>query len=200
MGHHQQLEFYVQVALVYEVAHGVVGFVPGAPAVAKRNPITTATLQLPQTNFSALSILALPIIFNIPKTNLDLRITSLGLPIPESIVLDTIEEAYTDVILNHTDIDSPMPANRPYSFNVTSGRLPRLSSTEIRISKYPGKRVSWGLVCILIYGLRDFMRETKHFNAMSFELDDGKEGRVLHGDVLYSPAAKPPSVGELRLE
>ncbi len=198
-GHHQQLDFYVQSAFGNEVAHGAVGFVPGARAAAKRNPITT-TLQLPQTNFSAPSILALPIIFNIPKTNLDLKITFLGPPIPESTVLDTIEEAYTDVILNHTDIDSPMPANRPYSYNATSGRWPRLSSTEILISKYAGKRVSWGLVCILIYGLRDFMRETKHFNVMMFELDDGKEGRVLHGDVLYSPAAKPPSIGELKLE
>ena len=198
-GHHQELEFYVQFVLGDEVAHGVVGIVPGARAVAKRNSITT-TLQLPRTNFSALSILTLPIIFNIPRTNLDLFITFLGLPIPESTILDTIEEAFTDVILSHTDTDSPMPANQPYSFNATFGRLPRVSSTQILISQYPGKRVSWAVVCILIYGLRDFMRETKHFNVMSFEVDEGGMGRIVHGHVLYSPAAEPPSIGELELE
>lgn len=195
--HHQQLEFYVHLVGGVEVAHGVVGFTPGARAVEKRDLIT-ATLQLPHANLSSLNTLALPIIFNIPKTNLDLNITSLGLPIPESLVLTTIEEAFTDIMVNHTDIDSPMPANRPYSFNTSFGHWPRLSTTEIMIRPYPRKLVSWGLVCILIYGLRDFMRETEHFNAMSFELNDGGLGRIAHGKVLYEPAAEPPSTKGLQ--
>ncbi|KAL9074331.1 MAG: hypothetical protein Q9161_002317 [Pseudevernia consocians] len=194
--HDQQLEFLVQLVGGVEVALGTVGYTSGARAVGKRDSIT-APLQLPHANSSSPNPLALPIIFNIPNTNLDLHITSLGLPIPESIALTTIEEAYTDIILNHTDIDAPMPGNQPYSFNASFGRWFHFSTTEITIRPYRRKQVSWGVVCILIYGLRDFMRETARFNAMSFELNDARLGRMAQGKLLYEPAA---STGGLKTE
>lgn len=185
--HYQQLEFYVQLAPGIEVAHGAVGFTSGAKADAKRNLITT-TLQLPHVNSSSLrDPVVLPIIFSIPHSNIDLIITSLGVAIPESTILDTIEEAFTDVILNHTDIDALIPATRPYSFNATSGRRSHLFETEISISVYPGKEISWGLLCILFYGLRDFMNERRHFNALHYVVNDGRLGYLGHGDIRYRP-------------
>lgn len=190
--HYEQLEFYVQLAPGVEVAYGVVDFTPGGKAEAKRNLITTP-LQLPHDNFSSLGVLALPIIFTIPKANLDLIITSLGIAIPESTILDTIEDAFMKVILDHTDIDALIPANKPYSFNVTSGRRPHIFETEIAISAYPDKEISWGLLCILYYGLRDFMKETKHFNVLGFVVNDARLGYIGHGDVEYRPVDETAS-------
>lgn len=191
--HSQQLDFYVQIAAGTEVAHGVVGFAPGARTVAKRNLMT---LQLPPVNFSSPSILTRPIIFNIPKTNLDLTITSLGPLIPQTTILDTIESAFTEIVLNHTDIDSPMPAHQPFSFTATSGKSSQLYETVIMIFPDFGERMSWGLVCILIYGLKDFMIETDHFNAVNFEINDGRLGRIGYGDVLYGPSAAETASAE----
>lgn len=197
--HNQQLEFYVQQTAGIEVAHGVVEFTPGARAVAKRDLLTT-TLQLPQANVSSLSTPTLPITFRIPKTNLDLSITSLGDPIPQWTILSTIEEAFADIILNHDDIESPIPANQPYSFNVTFGHRPNLFITKIQIAPYRGKPMSWGLLCIVIYGLRDFMQATKHFNATGFEILDAKLGGIGRGDVLYWPLVNTASTERLKLE
>lgn len=188
--HYQQLDFYVQPSAGGEVAYGVVEFTPGARAVAKRNLITT-TLRLPHANSSSLSTVTLPIIFNIPSTNLDLNITSLGLPIPKDVILDTIESAFTEIIQEHTDIDAPIPL-RPYSFTDITGKPPHEFKTEILVASYPGKRISWGLLCILIYGLRDFMSQTEHFNSLAFEIEDAKEGIIGHGDVFYWPAGERP--------
>ncbi|CAF9911682.1 MAG: hypothetical protein ALECFALPRED_007546 [Alectoria fallacina] len=195
--HYQQLEFYVQSTGGIEVAYGVVDFATGARAVAKRNLIT---LPLPHANISSLGTLALFIIFNIPKTNLDLNIISLGVPIPQSAILTTIESAFTEIVLDHTDIDAPIPANEPYSFNATYGRSPQQFVTKIVISPNSGERFSWGLLCILIYGLKDFMRETKHFNALSFEVRDARAGWIGNGEVLYWPASETLSTKGLDLE
>ncbi|CAD6569061.1 MAG: hypothetical protein ASARMPREDX12_002047 [Alectoria sarmentosa] len=195
--HYQQLEFYVQLTAGIEVAHGVVEFATGARAVAKRNLIT---LPLPHANYSSLGTPALSIIFNIPKSNLDLNIISLGAPIPQSAILTTIESAFTEIILDHTDIDAPIPANEPYSFNATFGRSPQQFVTGIVISPNSDQQFSWGLLCILIYGLRDFMRETEHFNVLSFEIRDARLGWIGHGKVLYWPASETLSTEELALE
>lgn len=204
--HYQQLEFYVQLAPGIEVAHGVVGFVAaGAKVVAKRDAITTSSLlQLPHGNFSSSSLgggaLTLPIVFRIPKTNLDLNVNSLGVPIPESTILTTIDLAFSDVIMEHTNIDALIPANRPYSFNKTFGKPPDLFNAEIAIGAYPGKQISWGLLCILYYGLRDFMNERKHFNALDFVVIDGRLGNIGHGDVFYRPVVETASMKRLRRE
>lgn len=196
--HCQRLEFYVQKTAGIEVAHGVVEFAPGARAVAKRDSIT---LQLPHANSSSQSSLTLPIIFNIPKTDLDLIITSLGRPIPQTTVLDTIESAFTEIILNHTDIDSLIPSHQPFSFKALSGKTSQLFETEILIFPDFGERMSWGLVCILIYGLRDCMLETEHFNVVSFEINSGRVGRIGYGDLVYGPAAAETASAErLKLE
>ena len=195
--HYQQLEFYVQLAPGVEVAHGAVGIAPGAKAVAKRSLVTT-TLELPHGNSSSLGALVLPIIFNIPKTNLDLNVTSLGAPIPEDTVLTTIEQAFTDVVINHTDIDALIPAGRAYTFNATSGKRHHEFETEIAIAAYPGEEISWGLVCILYYGLRDFMHESDHFNEMAFEFVDGRLGVIGHGAIFYRPVVETASTERLR--
>ena len=187
--HYQQLDFYVQLAPAVEVAHGVVGFAAGVKAVAKRNAITTTTLQLPHGNFSSLSAVDPPIIFRIGKTNLDLYITSLGVPIPESTILTTIDLAFSDVIMEHTNIDALIPTNKPYSFNATSGKRPDEFDTEIAIGAYPGKEISWGLLCILYYGLRDFMNASKHFSGLGFVVIDGNLGNIGYGDISYRPVA-----------
>ena len=197
--HLEELEFYVQrppVAGVpdFEVAFGEVEFTPGARAVAKRNPITTA-LQLPHANSSSLSTVTVPFIFNI-AVNLDLNITALGLPIPKDALLDTIEAAFTDVILGHTDFDAAIPL-RPSSFNTTSGKRPHEFTTEIELGPYPGEKISWGLLCIIIYGLRDFVRETGHYNSLAFEVEHRREGVIGHGDVNYWPSGKGPEAVEL---
>ena len=196
--HIQQLEFYVRLEARVEVAYGVVTLATRSRAVAKRGSVTTS-LQLPHANFSSPTTVILPIIFNIPKTNLDLNITSLGQPIPEMTILTTIELAFTEIMLDHTDIDAPIPANMPFSFNATFGKQTELVTAEIRIDNYPGKQITWGLVCILIYGLRDFMSETMHFNALSFEIKDGRLGWIGHGDVLYGPDPGTASTQKLKL-
>ena len=199
VAHFQQLQFYIRTVAEVDVAYGVVDFTPGGRAVGKRNSVTT-TLQLPNTNFSSSGTVNLPIVFRIPKTNLDLYITSLGEPIPEYEIFHTIESAFTEIILNHTDIDALIPADRPFSFNETSGKSPKmLTTTEIQISVYPDKKISWGVLCLLIYGLRDFLRETKFFNTLKFEIFEGKVGWIGHGDVLYGPTPGTASTRRLNL-
>lgn len=205
--HYQQLEFYVQLAAGVEVAHGVVGFVAagGAKAVAKRKAISTSPLQLlPHGNYSSSSLgggsggaLTPPIIFRIPKSNLDLNITSLGVPIPEDTILTTIDMAFGDVIMEHFDIEALIPANRPYSFSETFGKRPLEFTTEIAIGAYPGKEISWGLLCILYYGLRDFMNAKKLFNALDFVVIDGNLGPIGYGDVSYRPVVETASTERL---
>ncbi|KAL9124827.1 MAG: hypothetical protein Q9175_008171 [Cornicularia normoerica] len=198
LAHSQQLRFYVQLAAGIEVAHGGVGFAPGARAVAKRN-LGTTTIELPHANVSSLRNLGLPIIFHIPKTNLDFNITSLSLPVPPSTIFTFIESAYTDIILTHTDIDSPIPVDRPFSFNETYGISPHRFNTKIEISAYPGKQISWGLLYILLYGLEEFMLETRHFNALKFEINDAREGKIGHGEVFYGPATETASIEGLKM-
>ena len=200
--HYQQLEFYVQLAAGIEVAHGVVGFVAAGvgKAVAKRGLISTSLLQLPHGNFSSSlggGALTLPILFRIPKTNIDLNITSLGVPIPESTILTTIDLAFGYVIMEHFDIDALIPAGRPYSFNATFGTKPQEFDAEIAIGAYPSKEISWGLLCILYFGLRDFMNERKHFNALGFVVIDGDLGNIGFGDVFYRHVAGTASAKRL---
>ena len=197
--HCQQLEFYIQLTAGHrtEVARGVVEYTPGARAVAKRHLVTT-TPQLLQANPPSQDTSDPPIIYHLAKTNLDLNVTKLGLPIPETIVLAAIESAFSDIILNHIDIDDPIPANRfPYSFNKTSGTPPHTFTTEIVVAPYPGQEIYWGLLCILYYGLRDFMVEMEHFNVMQFELIDARLGKLGHGEVSYWPSRAAPSMGEI---
>ena len=52
-------------------------------------------------------------------TNLDLNIIELGPAIPDTIILYTIERAYTNVIVEHDDIEASIPVNQPFSFNTT---------------------------------------------------------------------------------
>ena len=186
--HYQELAFYVKLTAEIEVARGEVEFTPGPRAVTKRNPATTI-LQLPQGNSTAQETTDLPIIYKIGITNIYLNITTLGLPIPEPIIIDTLEKAFTDIILNHDDIEFNIPRSQyPYKFNATSGRSPHFFITQISISAYTGKRISWETLCILYYGLRDFMRESKHFNVMTFEVTEGALGRTSYGDIQYWPA------------
>ena len=197
--HCQELRFYVQIAPAREVATGVVEYTPGARTVAKRDLLST-TIPTPQNDSSALDNPTLPIVYRIGKTNLDLNITSLGDPIPEQIILSTIEAAFTDIMLNHTDIESLIPAGQPYSFNATFGKWPTVFTAEIQINSQRGKRMSWGLVCLLIYGLKDFMQETKHFNVMQFKVLDGRLGKIGRGDVVYRPAVETASTERLKLK
>ena len=185
--HCQELEFYVQLAAGIETARGAVEFTPGRGAEAKR-ALDSVALQLVQANYSLPSNADLPIIFRI-ATNLDLNITELGIPIPEATVLAAIDSAWTDVVLNHDDIDAKIPKNLyPYSFKHISGKRPELFVTEITINPTSGKRgITWILLCLSYYGLRDFMRATKHFNTLSFELIDSKLGNIASGEVRYSP-------------
>ena len=197
--HCQQLEFYIQLTagIRIEVARGVVEYTPGARAVAKRHLVTT-TPQLLQANPPSQDGSAPPFIYHLAKTNLDLNITKLGLPIPETTVLTAIESAFSDIILNHIDIDDPIPANLfPYSFNRTSGRPPHTFTTEIVITPYPDQEIYWGLLCILYYGLRDFMVELEHFNVMQFELLDARLGKLGYGEVSYWPSGAMASTGNV---
>lgn len=192
VAHHQELEFYIQFIPGLDVARGGVEFNPGLRAVTKRSQVTT-TLELVQANISSQSNDDLPIIFNIPRTNLDIKITELGLPIPKTAILDTIEQAFTDVIINHDEMDYKIPKNQfPYAFNSTSGSMPHRFTTEIRISPHTGKRISWSVLCLFYYGLRDFMRDTGHFNVLKYDLIDGKTGPVGYGDVRYWPSGPGP--------
>lgn len=191
--HHHELEFYIQLTAGLDIARGRVGFMPEPIAVTKRSEVTT-TLQLVQANISSQSSDDLPIIFNIPRTNLDIKITELGLPIPESTILYTIDRAFTDVMLNHNETDWKIPRNQfPYAFNTTSGKFPHLFTTEIRISPHTGKRISWGVLCLFYFGLRDFMQATQHFNVLKYDLIDAKTGPIGYGDVRYWPSGPTPS-------
>ena len=185
--HCYELEFYVQLGPAIESARGAVEFTPGQGAEAKR-ALSSAPLQLVQANYSSPSNADLPIIFTIAP-NLDLKVTSLGIPIPEDTVLDAMDAAFTDVILNHDDIDAKVPKNLyPYTFKKISGKYPQLFVTEVTISPHDSKRgVKWSLLCLTYYGIRDFMRATKHFNALNFELIDGILGNMASGEVGYSP-------------
>ena len=198
--HYEELEFNIHVTPGLEVAHGVVAFTPGARAVAKRNP-ANAILQLSQANISLHSDPELPIVYRIPKTNLDLNVTQLGLPIPESTFLDTVESAFTTIMLEHPDVELTIPKNLyPYAFNYTSGKRPHLFKTEIRVSAVPGKKISWGLLCVLYYGLRDFVQDTEHFNVMQFEVLDARLGKIGFGDVQYWPVNVGASTERVRLD
>ena len=185
--HCQELEFYVQLAPTIETARGAVELTPGQGAGAKR-ALDPVALQLVQANFSSPSNADLPIIFKI-ASNLFLNITKLGIPIPEATVLAAMDAAFTDIVLNHDDIDAKVPKNLyPYSFKRISGRRPELFVTEVTINPQNGKRgITWSLLCLSYYGLRDFMRSTKHFNTSSFELQDSKLGHIASGEVRYSP-------------
>lgn len=182
--HYEELEFHIHVTPGLEVARGVVVFTPGAKAVAKRNPATTI-VQLSQAN-PVHSDPELPILYNIPKSNLDLNVTYLGVPIPEYVILHTIDRAFTDIMLEHDDVELTIPKNLyPYSFNYTSGKMPDLFTTSIRFSAMPGKKISWGLLCLLYTGLRNFMQDTEYFNVTKFEFLDARKGKIGFGDVLY---------------
>lgn len=196
VAHSHELEFYIQVTAGLDVARGRVEFTTGPRAVTKRSQVAT-TLQLVQGNISSQSNDDLPITFNIPRSNLDIKITELGLPIPKSTILHTIDRAFTDVILNHDEMDYKIPRNQfPYAFNTTSGTMPHQFITEIRISPHTGKRISWSVLCIFYYGLRDFMQATEHFNVLKYDLIDAKLGPVGYGDVRYWPSGPTPSKAE----
>ena len=186
--HCQELDFYVQLAPAIETARGAVEFTPGQRAEAKR-ALDSVALQLVQANYSSPSNADLPIIFSI-ASNLGLKITVLGIPIPEATVLTALDSAFTDVVLNHDDIDAKVPKNLyPYSFKRISGKKPEIFVTEVVISPQSSKRgITWSLLCLTYYGLRDFMRFTKHFNTLSFELVDSNLGSIASGEVRYSPS------------
>ena len=185
--HCQELEFYVQLAPAIETARGAVEFTPGNGAEAKR-ALDPVPLQLVQANFSSPSRADLPIIFNI-ASNLDLKVTRLGIPIPEAIVLAALDSAFKDVVLNHDDIDAKVPKNLyPYSFKYPSGQKPQLFVTEVVVSPPNSKRgITWSLLCLLYYGIRDFMRQTKSFDVLHFVTIDSKLGNIASGEVRYHP-------------
>ena len=185
--HYQEVEFYLNLTPSVEAARGGVEFKPGSRAVAKRNPDTTI-LQLPAANLSPHVNADLPIIFNIPKSNLDLNVTTLGNPIPKDTLFEAIEAAFTDIVLKHDNIDLTVPKNLyPYQFNYTDGKFPKYSKTMISISAFPGNKFSWGLLCILYYGLRDFLRDTEHFNTLIFRVNEKKVKTIGHGEIVYWP-------------
>ena len=191
--HCQELEFYVQLVTGMETARGAVEFTPGRRAEAKRS-LDPVALQLVQANFSSKDNADLPIVFRIAP-GLDLKVTELGIPIPESTILTTLEKAFTDVVINHDDIDAKVPKNRyPYSFNATSGKPPSIFTTEVSLTPSSSKRgITWAQLCLLYYGIRDFMRSTKHFNVLEFELIDARLGLVGNGNVQYGPSNDPAS-------
>ena len=190
--HSHTLDFYIQ--LVHfggewtDVAHGVVNFVAGHRAVGKRSLLINPTLQLAKVNSSSPSLSAptLPIIFHV-AVNLDLNITSLGAHIPPDTILRTIEAAYSDIILTHEDIDSPIPADEGYSFNKTFGAKTDPVHAKIDVSAYRGKEITWGLLYILLYGLRNCVEEMGLYYVLGFEIEDTKLGRLGRGEVEYRP-------------
>ena len=203
ISHSQTLDFYIQLRDAgggwIDVAHGAVKFAAGQRAVGKRSLLIMPTLQSTNINSSSPSLSAptLPIIFNV-ATNLDLNITSLGTHIPPATMITTIEAAYSDIILTHEDIDSPI--NEPYSFNKTFGRT-ELVNAKIEISAYRGKEkeVTWGLLYLLIYRLNKCIQEMGLYNAMEFEIEDKRLGRLGRGVVEYRPGAGMASVERLRM-
>ena len=203
LAHSQTLDFYIRIVRVgggwTEMAHGVVNFAAGGRAVGKRDLLITPTLQLTNVNSSSPSLSAptLPIIYRV-ATNLDLNITSLGTHIPPATILTTIEAACSDIILTHTDIDSPIPFNEPYSFDETFGTRTQLVNAKIEISAYRGKVVTWGLLYMLLYGLKNFMEETGLYNALELEIEDVRAGRLGRGKVEYRPAVEMASMEVLK--
>ena len=185
--HCQELDFYVQLAPATETARGAVEFTPGQRAEAKR-ALDSVALQLVQANYSSPSNTDLPIVFPIGST-LNLKITELGTPIPEAAVLAALDAAFTDIVLNHDDVEAKVPKNLyPYSFKRISGKNPELFVTEVVISPQSSKRgITWSLLCLSYYGLRDFMRFSKHFNTLSFDLVDSRLGTIASGEIRYSP-------------
>ena len=184
--HSQELEFYIQVLPAVEVARGRIEFTRGTRATAKRNPITT-TLHSPQeANLSSsTSDTVLPIHFPVAR-NLNLNITELGAPIPESTIEYTIDRAFTQVLLDHDDIEASIPVNQPFSFNKTSGRYPgQLYITNIFVAPQKRASLSWETLCLSLYGLRDFMRVSRHFNAMKFEITSPRKGVLGTGEIKY---------------
>ena len=205
IAHSQTLDFYIQLREIgggwIDVAHGVVKFAAGHRAVGKRSLLILPTLQLTNVNSSSPSLSAptLPIIFNV-ATNLDLNITSLGTHIPPATIITTIEAAYSDIILTHEDIDSPIPFDEPYSFNKTFGRTQPVNA-KIEISAYRGKEkeVTWGLLYMLLYSLKKCVQEMGLYNAMGFEIEDKRLGRLGRGVVEYRPGVGMASVERLRM-
>ena len=183
--HSQELGFYIQRAPTLEVARGAIEFTRGARATAKRNPVIT-TLQLPQEANSSLSSsnsgTELPISFHV-TTNLDLNIIELGPAIPDINIFYTIERAYTNVILEHDDIEASIPVNQPFSFNTTLGRPPRVYITEISVAPKKRASMSWAVLCLSLYGLKDFMLKTKHLNMMKFEITSPNKGVLGTGEI-----------------
>ena len=192
VAHSQTLDFYIQLMEAgggwIDVAHGLVKFAAGHPAVGKRSSLINPALQLTNANSSSPSLSAptLPIIFNVAR-NLDLNITSLEIHIPPARIIATIEGAYTDIILTHEDIDSPIPYDNPYSFNKSFGARTQPVHAKIEISAYRGKEVTWGLLYMLLFGLKRFMQETGHYNVLEFEIEDLRAGRLGRGEVDYQP-------------
>ena len=199
VAHSQTLDFYIQLKELgggwIDVAHGVVKFVAGDGAVGKRSLLINPTLQLANVNSSSPSLSAptLPIIFNV-ATNLDLNITSLGTHIPPATIITTIEGAYSDIILTHDDIDSPIPFDEPYSFTKTFGGRTQPVNAKIEISAYRGKDLTWGFAYMLLFGLKKFMQETGHYNELEFEIEDLRLGRLGRGVVEYRPGFGMASV------
>lgn len=204
IAHSQTLDFSIWTAEVgrgwIDVAHGVVKFAVGDRAVGKRSLLSTPTLQLTNVNSSSLSLSAptLPIIYTV-ATNLDLNITSLGTDILPTQIITTIEDAYSDIVLNHEDIDSPIPFNEPYSFNKTFGPWTERVNAKIEISAYRGKELTWAVLYLLLYGLKEFMELTGLFNALAFEIEDKRAGTLGRGQVEYGPAGEMASVERLRM-
>lgn len=203
--HSQTLDFYIQIMGAgggwIDVAHGVVKFAAGHRAVGKRSLLILPTLQSTDVNSSSpsLSAPALPIIYRVAM-NLYLNITSLGTHIPPATIITTIEAAYTDIILEHEDIDSPIPFGEPYSFNETFGKT-QLVNAKIEISAYRGKEkdVTWGLLYMLLYGLNKCVQEMGLYNALGFEIEDLRLGRLGRGMVEYRPVVGMASVEQLRM-
>ncbi|KAM0805839.1 hypothetical protein BDR22DRAFT_906442 [Usnea florida] len=192
IAHSHTLDFYIQLENLggewINVAHGVVNFVAGHGAVGKRSLLINPALQLANVNSSSPSLSAptLPIIFHV-AVNLDINITSLGAHIPPSTILTTIEAAYSDVILTHEDIDAPIPYDEPYSFNKTFGPKTDPVHAKIEVSAYRGKEITWGLLYLVLYGLRKCVQEMGLYYVLGFEIDDTRLGRLGRGEVEYRP-------------
>ena len=204
IAHSQTLDFSIWTAEVgggwIEVAHGVVKVVAGDRAVGKRSLLSTPTLQLTNVNSSSPSLSAptLPIIYTV-AINLDLNITSLGADIPGACIITTIEDAYSDIVLKHEDIDSPIPFNEPYSFNKTFGPWTQRENVKIQISAYRGKELTWAVLYLILYGLKEFMELTGLFNELAFKIEDKRAGTLGKGQIEYRPAVEMASVERLRM-
>ena len=187
--HFEELDFYIQLAHGMVVAHGAIEFTLGARATAKRNPITT-TLQLPQeANMSSNNNnnnMDVPFSYHVAP-NLDLNIGELGPRIPEATILYTLEGAFTDVVINHEDIEASIPINQPYSFNTTFKTSSQHAYiTGIKVAPQERRSMSWSVLCLSLYGVRDFMLESGHLNMMKFEIT-ARKGVLGKGEVFSQP-------------